>query len=370
MLGLRKDLNTSEAEHDAEPVRRMLKFERDLRAQVGQLVNQFRYTQKELRLEPEHVQTVVEVGLELAGQPPLIPAEVPGLWPDPRGRRASCPVFRLPALKGTWAACGHGLEHPHTGEVRPIVFDHYLAAGRDDVVLAHLNHRLVQACLRLLRAEVWSPEGRKRLNRVTARVVSGRALDTPAVVAHARLVLIGGDRHRLHEEVITAGGFLREGRFNRMKVGEVKEALDAATDEEPGEEMCRRLLELWPDHAPSVAQALEARMRDRAGGLQKQLAERAAKEESDIRAVLTELRRGIEGELKQTGAVQLELFDMPEREQFERNREALAVRLRQIPGEIEKEAEAVRARFADPQPRLFPVAVTYLVPERLAGSRG
>jgi len=29
------------------------------------------------------------------------------------------------------------------------------------------------------------------------------------------------------------------------------------------------------------------------------------------------------------------------------------------------DTEAIRARFADPQPRMFPVAVTFLVPNRL-----
>ena len=51
-----------------------------------------------------------------------------------------------------------GLNHPHTHKRRPITFDHDVAKGRDDVVLAHLNHRLVQMCLRLLRAEVWALE--------------------------------------------------------------------------------------------------------------------------------------------------------------------------------------------------------------------
>ena len=42
-------------------------------------------------------------------------------------------------------------------------------------------------------------------------------------------------------------------------------------------------------------------------------------------------------------------------------------RMAQIPGEIEQETAQIRARYADPQPRLFPVAVTFLVPARLAG---
>src|SRR5262249_44221952 len=135
MLGRRTTLNTEKAEKDNEPVRKLLKFERDLKAQINQLLDQFRYTRKELRLSPENVQAVVEIALELAGQPPLVPTEVNGIWPDPAGKRGRCPVFHLPALKGTWAVCPQGLTHPHTGEQRPIVFDHSLIAGRDDVVL-------------------------------------------------------------------------------------------------------------------------------------------------------------------------------------------------------------------------------------------
>jgi hypothetical protein len=81
--------------------------------------------------------------------------------------------------------------------MRPIVFDSDAAHGRGDVVLAHLNHRLVQMCLRLLRTEVWFTEGRKQLHRVAAKVVSSKAgLETPAVVAYGRLVLLGGDYSR------------------------------------------------------------------------------------------------------------------------------------------------------------------------------
>jgi hypothetical protein len=60
----------------------------------------------------------------------------------------------------------------------------------------------------LLRAEGWSTKGRKRLHRITARLVPDRVLNTPAVVAHARLVVVGGDSHRLHAEIITAGGLI------------------------------------------------------------------------------------------------------------------------------------------------------------------
>jgi hypothetical protein len=55
-----------------------------------------------------------------------------------------------------------------------------------------------------------------------------------------------------------------------------------------------------------------------------------------------------------------------EQEQFERNVDALRRRIQEIPKEIERETAAVQARFADPQPRMFPVEMTFLVPRGMA----
>ena len=74
MLGRRMTLNTAQAEKDAEPVRRMLKFERDLAKHIKALMEQYRETQKERRLSPDNIEKVVKVALDLAGQPPLLPA--------------------------------------------------------------------------------------------------------------------------------------------------------------------------------------------------------------------------------------------------------------------------------------------------------
>jgi hypothetical protein len=80
---------------------------------------------------------------------------------------------------------------------------------------------------------------------------------------------------------------------------------------------------------------------------------------------LTDLTEAIEGEPAEPEYRQLELFTDDERTQLSRNTQALRRRLAQIPSEIEAEQAAVRARFADPEPRMFPVAVTFLVPEKL-----
>jgi hypothetical protein len=338
-----------------------------LKKRIDELMAQLNETRQTLRLMPENIQKVVEVALDLAGQPPLIEAQVPGIWPDPK--KHECPVFRLPALSGSWGLCSEGLMHPHTQQVRPFVFDHNLANDPEKVVLVHLNHRLVQMCLRLLRAEVWSMENRKGLKRITARLVPDHILQAPAMIAHARLVVIGGDCHRLHEEIISAGGVFKEGRLTKMNVGQVKDALAAGKIEQPIEQVKGKLLELWPKHAPLLAQFLEARMGERTDGLRKALADRAKKEMVDITAILTELRQTIEEKLDDPELNQPVLFpeftDL-ERQQYQRNVDSLRARAKAIPDEIEKETAAIQSRFADTEPRMFPVAVTYLVPEKMA----
>ena len=301
---------------------------------------------------------MVQVALQVAGQPALIPATTDD------GK----PCFQLPSLRGSWAACAEGLEHPHTKEIRPITFDEAISRSRDDVVLVHLNHRLPQMCLRLLRAEVWAEKGRSKLQRVTTRIIPNDIIDTPAIIAHARLVVIGGDSHRLHEEIIAAGGLIKEGKWgSRLNVGQIEKALAAASIDEPSEAVSEKLLELYPRLVDPLFASLEARLKDRVSGLEKRLNEQADKEARDIAAILTELKKAIEAELNEPEIKQLELFSDLEKDQVERNKNAMRARINEIPGEIERETEAIRARFVNPQARMFPVAVTFLVPSKFAG---
>ncbi|MBF0171448.1 MAG: helicase, partial [Nitrospinae bacterium] len=368
MLGRRTRLDTTRAEQEAEPVRRMLKFERKLREQLEKLASQLHETQHDLNLTPEHIENVVKVGLELAEQPALIPVEVPGIWPDSTGIRKSCPVFRVPALSNSWAQCTDGLAHPHTKKIRPIVFDPTLATGRDDVVLAHLNHRLVQMCLRLLRAEIWSLGTQtKHLSRVSACVVDDAALPYPVVIAHGRIVVLGGDNHRLHEEVITAGGLLIEGKFQRLNVGDTKAALAAATEFDPPPAIKAKFQTLWPKFHDMLMNALDARKVERTKNLEKNFDELAEKEVNKLRTVMTELQRAIQAEVERKDGPQLMLDlgdDTQGRQQRERDLAALRRRLKEIPEEIQRESEHLRSRFANPSARLFPVAVTWLIPRR------
>lgn len=354
MLGARRQLDISTVEEKTRPARALLRLEKELDAKIQKQIQAFYDQRHALRLTPSHVQKVVEVALHLAGQAPLQAARKAGAW-------------MVPPLKGTWERAKKGLVHPFTQEERPIVFDERLALD-DSVVLAHLNHPLVLLAQRLLRAEVWSPQG--KLKRVTARRVPNHLLNSPALVAYARLVIVGGGRYRLHEELITAGVFLTYGErpsFRRMGVTEVQEALEAMGDSLPSEAILASLPRHWESFAPALRKALEARKDDRLQTLSKQLNERMQSEMSDVRTVLEELAQAIQKELHAPEVLQPMLpgFSTTEREQFERDLNALHERLARIPEEIVHEQATVQARYGDLQARLFPVAICYLVPERL-----
>ena len=356
MMGRRRTLDTSRAENDAAPAKALLKFERKLREQLEKLSGQLHDTRRELHLTPERIRNVVETGLALAGQPPLVPAAVDGI------REA----WSLPTLGGSWIYCAEGLAHPHTHKIRPIVFDHSLATGRDDVILCHLNHRLVQMCLRLLRAEVWSLDRSKKLHRFTARMVPDSALQSPAVIIHGRMIVLGGDNRRVHEEIITAGGTLQEGRFKRMNVGETTSAIAAAEDAAAPGFIEETLKGLWKTVEDPLIKSLDARMTDRTKNLQTFLDDRAEREVASFTVVMEDLAKSIRKVLNDEADPQLRLAldDQNEKAQRERDIDSLRHRLKQIPAELERETAHLRSRYANPQPRLFPLAVTFLVPYR------
>ncbi len=363
MLGLPADVDRRPADDRAKAARALNRIERNLREEVARLREQLDASVEELGLTAATVERVVQTALELARQPALKPATlVRESNPDFAAR-----VFEVPALTRSWALAAADVVDPLTGDQLPVTFDHAVAAGADDVVLAHLGHRLVAQSLRLLRAEIWSSGSEVRLGRVCARVAD---VDEPVVIAHARLVVTGGDGHRLHEEVIQAGGRISRGRFARYNVGQVRDALTAATPDDAGAAVKAELVDLWDSIAGPLYDAVEARGSERADSLQRTLLDRASGDVEAIGAVLNDLRATIEAqldELEGDRSVQLTLeFDTDEREQFRRDVEALRRRLDDIPGEIEREQDAIRRRYADPTPRLFPAAVTFLLPSAVA----
>ncbi len=363
MLGRRADWQTADTEIAKRTSKAELKIKYELNQELQKLTETLRGSRTELNLSPETVERVVRTALRLAHNKDLTEA------PAPQGFRGRC--FRLPELPGAWAdARNDGLYHPVTGKERPVTFDHDAAAGRTDVVLLHLGHRLVQMCLRLLRAELWSGapgiDGSAKLSRVTARVVPGDILTTPAVAAHMRVVVTGDEGTRLHEEVIVAGGVIKAGKLVRVKAEDLEAWLAAATEELPPRPVLERLTTMWPDLEPRLISILNTRANQRKNKLATDLEQRCAEDIAAIRTVLTELERSIRAALDDTAQwEQPSLFEI-EREQLRKDREALIARLDSIPAQLEAETAAVRRRYADPVARWFPAAVTFLVPAAIA----
>lgn len=331
---------------------------RRMRERVLRLHETLLETKRELGIHPSRLYEVVDVALELSGQPRLRPTRLEGA---PEGS-----IFEVPSLQGAWSRALEGLAHPLTGKRRPITFDHEVAAGRDDVVLVHLDHPLVEMSTRLLRAETWAPEGSGRLHRASVRIVD-ESLEGPLAVVWFRLVLTGGNRFRLHEEVTFAAGYLRKGgQFVReRRIGFVNELLDRSRDPEAhvADRLVRAVSKEWVGAQDGVLRAIEARSRERMRNLGDALQRKKRREVEDVTRILGELERAIRGELaKAKEAYQPALWPDAEKDQLERDLNALRRRLERIPRELELEKAAMEERYENVAFHSFPVSVVFVFP--------
>jgi len=362
MLGKRGNLDTAFAEKKAEQARKFIATERKLEEKIARLHERLMEARNDFHLTPEHISRAVHVALELAEKPLLKSISLSG---TPDGT-----AFEVPILPGSWGRATSGLEHPHTGKRRPITFDHEVAKGRDDVVLAHLNHKLVQMCLRLLREELWKLDDVKKLHRVTVKTTADKELETPVVIAWSRLVITGGNHHRLHEEITLAGGELKHNSFARIpQIGRIESLVQNANPLEPDSDLFAILKKRFESNEESIRSAIEARSRERLRFLENTLERRKNSEISDLETVLDELEKNVRDELKKQPDPQLEFeFNKDEREQIKLDRNSLKARLQRIPEERKCEIEAIQKRYDGLIDRTFPVAVEFIVP--LSMSKG
>ena len=362
--GRRNDIDTQLAEARMKKSRRFVKAERDLRERVAKLHERLDETRNEQSLLPDHIERTVRTALRLADKPDLKPVS---LAEAPDGK-----VFQMPAeLPGTWSRCLEGLEHPFTQKRRPVTFDHDVAKGRDDVVLIHMNHRIVQMSLRLLRAEIWASNDVKKLHRVTARALPDGQISEPALVVLSRLVITGGNHHRLHEELTEAGGYLRDGGFRREeRVTEIRRWLNESNPTELSVSTFKALQKRFKKQRKTVQAAFTARSNERLRFLTNTIESRKIREAEDIGQVLDDLEKALTAEIAaDRDPVQLSLWSEDERTQLMRDRAAIEARLARIPAEREQEQRAIEERHAHPKEHTFPVGIVIIVPESLALSK-
>lgn len=355
--GSKKEFDLHAAKARVDQAKKFVKVEQQMKERTAKLRERLNDTQSGFHLTPHYIRKTVETALELAKKPALKQVELKGALAGS--------VFEMPPLAGAWAKCAEGLEHPFTHKIRPITFDHDVAKGRDDVVLVHLNHRLVQMSLRLLRSEVWARDDVKRLHRVTIKLLPDDKLEDIAVAIISRLVITGGNHHRLHEELTASGGYLRDKTFTReTRVTEVQRWLDEAKPLFDRERLFAPLQKRFETHRDAIVLTVDARSKDRLKHLRNSLETRQQKEIADITNVLDELEKSIKNELRNEGQYRetIDMFSQNEREQVKRDYEALKIRLDRIPEEKQKEINAIEHRYKDFVDRTFPVAVIFLIP--------
>jgi hypothetical protein len=191
----------------------------------------------------------------------------------------------------------------------------------------------------------------------------------------ARLVLVGADGRRLHEEIILSGRIVPPaGRTRRAELEDSRhEALHSSVEEalEPNacrlapqaarEEFARR----WDELEPLLANDVQLRAKERKARLQRELDHNEAKESRDVEAVFTQLKANLDTALEGPGTVQLTLdqLDEPEKHQYERDRGAWRARREGLEEEKQRELDAIRRRYANVRELVFPFAVALCVPE-------
>ena len=361
MLGRRTTLDTQSAEAKAAKAKKYLTLEKELKKKIDKLHERILETKKDFHLTPERVASAVKTALSIAELPSI--KEI-----------GSSDLYEVPILPGAWGRSLRGLEHPHTGVRRPITFDQESAKDNDDVVLAHLNHKLVQMCLRLLRAEVWALEDTKKLHRIAFR--SSKDVTSPTILVFSRLVITGGRHHRLHEELTLSGLEIKNDRLVRIAtVGDREKIYDSSNPlTNPSSADFQNIKQLVEAQEKSILAAIEARSKERLRDLGNTLERRKNEEMKDLNEVLDELAKTIQSKLNENEPefVQLMLPELEDeleeqRRQLKKDKASLEARLAKIPNEKEEEAKSIMARYKDPQERTFPVCMVVVLPESTNG---
>ncbi|RKN26197.1 DISARM system SNF2-like helicase DrmD [Micromonospora musae] len=349
-----------------------LPTESNLREQVRRLRADLDKTVEELGITPPAVKRVVDTALVLARQQRL--------ERHTDDKHLLDGLYNVPPLTGSWQRAGAGLtaklqDDDEPPRQLPVTFDPQVAKeDRDGIVLAHLNHPLVAMSTRLLRAAVSNPD--IGLHRVTAVVSDDPSLEDVLVGAYSRFVLVGADGVRLHEEVLYAGGWAPEqGRFRRLEnlstLGSILDrALTTGTPASPIVE--RRLTERWPRVADGLLAAIDWRTNTRQEALDRKLKQRQEAEQQRIRDNLDQFAATLRGALAEDDAEET-LFSLAEASkskeelaQYRKDRQSWEERLSALEAERDRELNAVAARYRDPKPHRFPVAVVFVVPKREA----
>lgn len=366
-----QDANTSTVDNELESQRKELA---KLEAERAKAARRLEASAKALKVNPESLRGVVEVGLRLAGVNGLTEGES-----TRDGRR----TYILPELDRSWDRTIDSLRPPRRRDEsfgewrqrapRPVTFEP-LARMAEDCEQVHLAHPLVKRILDRFRAQGFSAHD---LSRVSAIVAPDDSVIR--VVAYARLSLFGHGAARLHDEIIAiaapwSGG--DEAVEPYKDVATAQKSIEAAEellalDAKPppssvGGQIASHASRLYAALWPAIEDEADARAVAAKNGL----SQRARREADELRGLLQRQKRAIE---KRTGVVaQMELFSVAQTEaekeqqrQLRLDHDYMKARYLAIDTEMTTEPKAIEELYDVRMTRLSPVGLAVTWPESM-----
>ena len=338
-----------------QPGTTLIRAEKDLTAQVARLREQLRRSTDTLHVAPANIRRVVDTALRLAAQPPMIDL--------------GDGLVDAPALTRGWERTLEGLHDPlDLDRQRPMTFDG--AHASPDVVHAHLGSRLVDQSQRLLRSAVWGEQSAlTRVGGVVAALPDEIRTDEMLVAVVTRLVLVGADGARLHEEVLLAARAVPpSGRSRRVEVEErrfeaIRDAVEAALEPDACQPVqvaaAQRLTDGWDELRLPLAGDIAARAAVRKAALERNPPRARSMNEPTVDAITSTCdapdrcfgRTGPRARLDQLD------LDQTERRQVDADRAAWRARLDGLENERLRERDTVERRYRGVRELTFPVAV-------------
>jgi ERCC4-related helicase len=367
-----------------EAVREELEIARDkeVAAQLEDLGKLYQKAREHLDLEPERLRDVVNLGLSLAGSPPLAPLTRP----------ADCyqvaPMDTIAAGDPTWREVIDTLRAPRPRKMpiwewraecppRPVSFEPSTTLTSETVQL-HLQHRLTQKALAQFRAQAFAED---RLSRVT--VVFDPTHARKRVLALGRLSLYGAGASRLHEEILATAAFWVEGDnrdhlepFTTVDAEErALNSLGAVLSRHDQPPVPQHILSMLMKTAKQDEEVLwekvKGRAQDRTALAVERLASRAQKEAAEMKRILESQKAAIEKELAkrkktEAEALQLTMPWLPEerdqKAQYDADTKHIVKRMAELEKELVSEPNRIRELYEVKHQRLERIGLVYLWP--------
>jgi superfamily II DNA or RNA helicase len=344
-------------------IAKMMHGEREVRDELTKLEDQLEDTLSRLHVRPENLLRVVETALSIDHQPVLVPRT---------DKKSGTTVYEVPKLALGWSVSLDSLTTRLDRETqRDITFAPAVNEGRQDLVLVHLGHPLVQHSARILRAALWRKDS--TLSRVTAVAVPG--LKEPVVAALSRLVRVGKGGIRLHEEVFLAGV-----RVKGKTLGEdasetlLEEHLDGKNLQSLSETQLKAIAKEWnaessPSSIPNrLRNAIGARKQKRLDEVKVLLTAREIEDVNRVNEIFNRfdylLKKSLEQAANDAEFAEGQLFD-EEKIQRAKDIAKWSQRREMLAEERSRELEKVKRRYQEVEPYEFSAALVFAYPSEV-----